>query len=183
MLGYVGYSGTLQSIDTTHLTSMTGLVINDSTTLGTDATYFQNSILGGDDQTMIFADWTYANGTLDMDGTWVGGTFGWQWYDPVQLYYSIYHRDTTSIDSTKVYVDTTNLEGYKFREPVRNDVGNYYASMIAPNDPGHYMATWTWLKDNSSYAERVSQPFTSMSQGLDAQSDYPGSDSTAGDST
>ena len=172
-LGYIGYGGYLHAVDTTHIAPMTGLVINDSTTFGTDTTYNQNSILGRGDQTAIFADWTYSNGTLNVDGTWVDGTFGWQWYDPVQLYYSVYNQDTADSDAT--------LIGYKFREPVRNDVGNYYASMVTPETPGHYLTTWTWLKDNSSYAKRESQPFTNMSGGLDAMKDYPGSDSTAGD--
>jgi len=155
---------------------MTGLVINDSTTLGTDATYFQNAILGEGDQTMVFADWTYAGGNLNIDGTWVDGTWGYQWYDPVQRYYSIYFQDydTSASDST--------LVGYKFREPVRENVGQYYSSMVTPDTPGHYLNTWTSLKDSTAYAKRISQPFTNMSRGIDAMQDYPGSDGT-GDST
>lgn len=169
--GYLGYSGYLYLIDTTSISSITGLVIDDSTRLPYDSTFFQNSILSTSDMTMTLADWTYAHGRLNPDGTYVDGTFGYHWFDPVQLYYSVYYQSYDTSDFS--------LVGYKFREPVRTNVGQYYASMVTPDPVGHYENRWTYLRDNSgSYGKEIVQPFTNMSRGLDYMPDYPGSDSS-----
>lgn len=165
-LGTITYGGYAEFLDTTSQYFSSGLIISDTTRVPRDTTFTQDQILSWSDMTMTFSDWTYANGHLNIDGTWVDGTFGFKLFDPTNLYYSIYYKDYDTSDFS--------LVGYKFREPVKINVGQYYASMIVPNTVGHYENRWTYLRDNSSYAHRIIQPFTSMSKGLDAMRDYPG---------
>jgi len=168
--GCISYSGYAQFFDSTHLSLMTGLSIIDSSHISGDTTYYQNQILGPADMALTLADWTYVNGHLNVDGTWVDGTFSFQRFDATQIYYSIYYQD----------YDTSNfsLSGYKFRKPVRTNVGQYYAPMVVSDTAGHYENRWTYLKDESSYAHRKIQSFVSMSKGLDCMSDYPTGNNT-----
>lgn len=164
--GYIGYSGYAQFLDTTHLSLMTGLSIIDSSHILGDTTYYQNQILGPSDMTLTLADWTYAHGHPNIDGTWVDGTFDFRNFDATQIYYSVYYQNYDTSDFS--------LVGYKFREPARTNVGQYYASMVTPDTAGHYENRWTYLKDESSYAHRKIQSFVGMSKGLDYMPDYPG---------
>ena len=171
--GSVSLSSTLQLIDTTHSASLSGYVLNDSTYLPGDSTLFQNSILNPTDMTLVLFDWTYAHGVPDIDGTLVGGSLGFLWYDPAWIHYSIYYQDYDTSDFS--------LVGYRYREPVRQNVGQYYASMVV-GQPGHYETRWVYQREALGYAQEKKQKFTSMSAGLDAMRDYP-ADSTNGDST
>ena len=163
--GYLGYGGYVEFYDSTHFTPMTGYVVDDSTRLPSDSTYFQGAILSRQDMTLSLKDWTYSGGHLNIDGTWVDGTFKHRWFDPLWLFYSIWSQD----------YDTSawSLTGYRYREPVNPSVGEYYASMVVPQETGHYEARWTYLRDNSSYAKEIVQPFVSMSRGIDYMPNYP----------
>ena len=164
----------LKVIDRPHEASIYGYIVVDSTSLPTDQTFIQNAIIGFGDMTTSLKDWTYADGSQNIDGTWVDGTFQYRWFDPEWIFYSIYYR---SYDNTSDY----SLVGYKYREPVRSNVGEYYSSMVVPDQPGHYENRWTYRRDNSSYSHEIVQPFVSMSQGINYMPDYP--DTSGGDST
>ena len=167
--GSISLSGTLSLIDTTHINSMTGYVVDDTTRIPGDSTYFQNSILSSTDMTFVLADWTYAHGVPNIDGTLVGGNLGYRWFDPDWIHYSIYYQDYDTSDF--------NLVGYRYRAPVRQNVGSYYASMVV-GQPGHYENRWVYQRETLGYAKEKVQSFTSMSRGLDAMRDYP-TDSTS----
>ncbi len=172
--GAIGLSGVLEANDSIHYFPVEGYIVDDSTRLPQDSTFFQGAILGQGDMTFNTVDWTYAHGRLNVDGTWVDGTFRHQWYDPHWIFFSTWYQN---------YDDTSewSLVGYKFREPVRENVGKYYASMVVPETVGHYENRWTYQRDSSSYAKEVVQPFVSMSRGIDYMPDYP--DTTTLDST
>lgn len=163
--GSIGYNGILTNCDTTTISLISGYIVADSRTLDEDSTYFQGAILGPGDITLRLTDWTYFGGHQQSDTTWVDGIWMERRYDPQWVYYSIWHKN---YDTTKF-----TLVGYKYRGPTRKDVGNYYASMVVPNQPGHYEARWVYEKDSSSYAHETVEPFVGLSRGLDAMKDYP----------
>lgn len=162
--GYTNYSPLFVK-DSIHYFPITGYVVDNSTRLPSDSTFSQGAIIGLGDMTFNTVDWTYAHGHQNIDGTWVDGTFQHLWYDPQWIFYSTWSQDYDTSD--------WSLVGYKFREPVHKSVGQYYASMVVSETPGHYENRWTYLRDSSSYAKEVVQPFVSMSRGLDSMSDYP----------
>ena len=162
--GEITLSSTLQLVDTTHLAPMSGYVLNDSTYLPGDSTYFQNRVISSTDMTLALADWTYAHGVPNIDGTLVGGTLGYRWFDPYWIHYSIYYQDY----DTSVF----SLVGYRYREPIRHDVGLYFTNMVV-GQPGHYETRWVFQREVLGYAQEKRQQFTSMSQGLDSMRDYP----------
>jgi len=157
--------GSLEAYDTTHSFSSTGYIVDDSTRLPSETTYFQGAIVGSGDMTLNLVDWTYANGHLNVDGTFVDGTFKHVWFDPQWIFYSTWYQNYDTSD--------WSLVGYKFREPVHKSTGQYYASMVVPEMTGHYENRWTYQRDSSSYAKEVVQPFVSLSHGIDSQPDYP----------
>ncbi len=172
-IGSITLTSSLRLVDTTHTVSLTGYVLNDSTYLPGDATFAQGSELTSADMTVVFADWTYAHGVPNIDGTLVDGTLGYRWFDPYRIHYSIYYMDYDTSDF--------NLIGYRYREPGRQNVGLYFAPMIV-GQPGHYENRWVYQREVLGYSQEIRQKFTSMSSGLDAMRDYP-VDSTSGDST
>lgn len=166
--GDITLTSTLRLNDTTHISPMSGYVVNDSTYLLGDGTYSQGSEIGSTDMTLVLADWTYAHGVPNLDGTLVGGTLGLLWYDPAWIHYSIYYQDYDTSDFS--------LVGYRYREPIRQNVGKYFANMVV-GQPGHYECRWVYQRETLGYAQEKRQTFTSMSAGLDAMRDYP-TDST-----
>lgn len=173
--GSIGYPSVIACYDSFYISSITGYIVSDSSALPTDQTFLQDQIIGYGDMTLSLKDYTYADGSQNPDGTWIDGTFQYRWFDPEWIFYSIYYQ---SYDNTSDY----SLIGYKYREPVRSDVGEYYASMVIPETVGHYENRWAYLRDNSgSYAKEIVQPFVSMSRGIDYMSDFP--DTSGGDAT
>lgn len=163
--GSIGYSGTIEAIGYPSQFSLTGYIISDTSSLATDQTFTQGAIIGYSDMTLSLKDWTYADGSQNPDGTWVDGTFQYRWFDPEWIFYSIYYMSYDTSD--------WSLIGYKYRDPIRSGVGEYYVSMVVPDEPGHYENRWTYLRDNSgSYAKEIVQPFVSVSKGLDSMPDY-----------
>lgn len=162
--GEITLDSHLQLIDTTHIAPMTGYVLNDSTYLPGDSTYFQKSVIGSTDMALVLVDWTYAHGVPNIDGTLVDGTLGYRWFDPAWIHYSIYYQDYDTSDFS--------LVGYRYREPVHQDVGKYFANMVV-GQPGHYESRWVYQRETLGYAQEIRQQFVSMSGGLDAMRDYP----------
>jgi len=158
--GAIGYTGVLEANDSIHYFSVDGYIVEDSTTLPADSTYLQGAIIGQSDMTFNLVDWTYANGHENIDGTWVDGTFRHIWADPYWIFYSVWNHNSDTSD--------WSLVGYKYREPVHENVGQFYASMVIPDSPGLYENRWTYQRDSSSYAKEVVQPFTSMTRGIDS---------------
>ena len=163
--GYVGLTGNLFCIDSTHQSLFSGYVISDSSCLPGDQTFVQGAILSVSDLTLSLSDWTYANGRLRDDGTYVDGTFGWRSYDPLWLNYAIWYQDYDT--------SAKSLVGYRYRTPARQNVGTYYAPMVVPTLPGHYEIRWCYQKDSNSYVRELVQPFVSVSNGLTPMPDYP----------
>jgi len=163
--GAIGYTGTLEAVDPSHCFPLEGYIVDDSTRLPQDSTYFQNAIVDRGDMTFNLVDWTYAHGHQNIDGTFVDGTYQHRWFDPSWIFFSTWYQ---SYDTSE-----WSLVGYKFREPIHKSTGQYYASMVVPEIVGHYENRWTYLRDSSSYAKEVVQPFVSLSRGIDYMADYP----------
>jgi hypothetical protein len=165
---HTGSSGFMFDVAPTDNDAIDALEIADSMLIQGDTTFFQGQFLSRGDITLTLQDWTYANGTQLDATTFVDGTWGFRWFDPAYLKYSVWYRD---YDTSQF-----SLVGYKFRDSiVEQNVGNFYAPMVVPETPGHYQSRWIYLKDYSgSYAHEVVESFTSLSKGLDAMRDYPG---------
>jgi hypothetical protein len=140
-------------------------IIFDSTTVAGDQTYLQQQILGPGDLTLILQEWGYFGGYQIDATTW--GDVRWmsRWYDPSYIKYSIWYMNY----DTSQY----SLIGYQYRDPIQENVGNYYAPLQVPETPGHYQIRWLYLKDNSSYGSEIFQSFTAVSRGIDPMRDYP----------
>ena len=134
-------------------------------TLSGDQTFLQEQILGQGDLTLILRDWTYFGG-IPLDATtYVDGTWMYRWFDPSYITYSIWYKDYDTSDYS--------LVGYKYRDPISNNVGDYYAPMEVPRPPGHYQIRWLYTKSSTSYGKEIIQAFTAVSRGIDAMRDYP----------
>lgn len=158
-----GISGFLFDVASTDNNPSLALDISGSTLLS-GKNFFQGQILSRGDLPVTLKDWTYFGGHQQDATTWVDGTWMDRWFNPVYLKYSIWHQD---YDTSQF-----SLVGYKFRDPGTVNTGEYYAPMVVPSLPGHYEARWIYLKDTSSYAREIVEPFVSVSRGLDAMKDY-----------
>lgn len=152
ILGHTCYIGSVSCLDTTHTCSITGYVISDSTRYPDASSVVQKAILDQNNFSLTLVDWTYSGGRQQDATTWVDGTFMHRWFDPYQVFYSIWSQDSSVYD------------GYRYREPVRKNVGSYYASMTAPEIPGNYEMRWTYLKTIDSYAKVRIQNFITTRQ-------------------
>jgi len=158
-------------IDSVHQSLFTGYVLSDSTTLPTDGTFSQEQILTRGDLTLTLADWTYAGGRQFDATTYVDGTWGYRYYNPLWINYSIWYQayDGTRYDSSASFA----VVGSRTRSPVNYPtVGSYYAPMVVPSPPGHYEIRWRYQKDSSSYAKEIDVPFVSLSRGVDSMPDF-----------
>jgi hypothetical protein len=166
-----GPAGAFQATDNPHQTFFSGYVVSDTTVFGTDQTFFEGQILGIGDLTLTLADWTYAGGYQLDATTYTGGTWGYRYYNPIWINYSIWYQsyDGTNYDTSAPYA----MVGYRDREPVNYPtVGSYYAAMVVPSPPGHYEIRWRYQKTASSYAKEIDVPFVSLSRGIDSMPDY-----------
>jgi len=168
-LGGLGYWGYSDCIDTSHLSSFSGYITSQSIKYPGDSTFYQGSEISWDNGltlTLTLMDRTYIGGHWDGT-TYIDSTL-WrrdQYYDPIWIYYGIYYlQPPDRSDST--------LIGYRYRDPIEQSVGQYYAPMIIPNIPGQYEVRWVYQKDNSSYATEVVKGFVSKSYGVDNTKDY-----------
>jgi hypothetical protein len=89
-----------------------------------------------------------------------------RWFDPSYIKYSIWYLNY----DTSQY----SLVGYQHRDPIQENVGDYYAPLQVPNTTGHYQIRWLYLKDDSgAYGSEIVKSFTAMSRGIDSMRDYP----------
>jgi hypothetical protein len=114
--------------------------------------------------TLVLTDWTYSGWSDYTDGTYVDGVWGFRNYIPSWINYSVWHMD---YDSSQY-----SLVGYRFRQPITDNVGQYYAPMVTPSPPGHYELRWRYQKTSTVYAHEIRAPFTSRSRGVDSMRDY-----------
>lgn len=128
-------------------------------TIPGDTTFLQGQILGNEDLILELKKWSYFGGTQLPDSTWIDGTWMFRWFSPSYLSYSIYDTSDSSVI------------GFPYRDPVQTNIGNYYASMVVPETPGHYGIRWVYVKDQTGSI--ILESFTSVSRGIDAMKDYP----------
>lgn len=177
--------GTADFTDSSNYSPISGYVISDSTRLYPDYTFTEGDILGRGnpigyvgtdlsvptgitfdptaawadphDPPLYLMDHTYFGGYLDgtthKDGTWMD-----RWYDPIWINYALWYVEDAS---------NKELIGIRDRQPVRINVGNYYTSMVVPNQSGKYEIRWRFQKDNSSYAREAVEGFLCKSSGID----------------
>lgn len=185
-------TGRFDFTDSHSIAPATGYILLDSTRLTPDMTFQQGHFLGwatdsgsftigvdgltpSHDLTAMWAsggdppiDKSGELGIIFHDKTYMGGTWDgtvlrdctmiYRYFDPTWLNYSVWYVQDASNPA---------LIDYRYREPIRRNVGNYYASMVVPSPSGHYEARWRYEKDNSSYAHEVVQPFLSRTAGVD----------------
>lgn len=139
-------------------------IIYDSTTIAGDKSFFTQQILGWGDLPLILQEWNYYGGYQVDATTYAGGQWGNRWFDPEYLKYSIWYMN---YDTSQF-----SLIGYKFRDPGRINVGDYYAPMVTPPTPGHYQIRWLYFKDDDLYGQEIINSFTAVTRGIDAMPDY-----------
>lgn len=161
-----GEVGFMLSIAPPDLVDATALTAGYPTRIiASDATFLQGQIIGDGGLNLELKQWGYYGGTQLLDTTWVNGKWSFRWYSPYYVNYQIWHKPYDS--------SVFSLVGCPYREPVMDGIGDYYASMVVPQTPGHYEIRWIYLNDASTIAGQVFQSFTSMSRGIDAMPDYP----------
>jgi hypothetical protein len=100
---------------------------------------------------MTFLDRRFQGWTL-VDGTYVDGTYTEpRFYDPTWVSYGLYKNSSDG--------SSWSLQGYRFREPRHENVGQFYATLILPNDTGKYRLEWLYQKDQSSDFTTTNQIF------------------------
>jgi hypothetical protein len=84
-------------------------------------------------------------------------------YDPVWIKYEVYRNsnDGTSWD----------LKGFRFREPMHPNVGEYYANMVFPEETGTYRLTWLYKRHIDSDTTAVNQIYEVTNWGNGAPSE------------
>jgi len=158
--GTSGYFFNMAPPDYNYISS----IIFDSTTVAGDQTFLQQQIVGSGDLTLLLQKWNYFGGYQVDATTYAGGHWGPRWFDPDYIKYSIWYLD---YDSSQY-----SLVGYKYRDPIEQDVGNFYAPMVIPPTPGHYQIRWLYF-NNDTIGKEVVKSFTSVSRGIDGMRDYP----------
>jgi hypothetical protein len=151
-----GQSADIMCLDSTDLFSSYGFVVSETLEQYGDATFRAGLLIPSDGLTLSLMDSTYLNGQLDsttIDGTtydlYIDSTFISRAFDPISINYSIWQQDSSG----------DILQGYRFREPLHPQVGNYYANMEAPEDPGFYRIEWLYRKNLESYSTIINQTF------------------------
>jgi len=151
---YRSRSGSIFVEDKDHVSSLSGIVIEETLSVYGDSTFVQDS-LSASNLNLILMDSTFIDGIL-TDGTYVDSTYVVRWFNPIWLNYSIWN----------LHDSTESLIGTRERTPYNPRVGYYYANMYAP-DPGPYEIRWRYQKDTDVYAKEIRQPFMVVSRGID----------------
>jgi hypothetical protein len=188
------FGGNFVCVDSTaHSSQFSGYIVLDSTTQMPSQSFMQGQALGwygtdgltgvtltveglkpSNDPTAMWAgggdppiDHSGQIGLILRDKVYQGGTWDgtvlrdctlvYRYFDPLWINYSVWYVQDAS---------NPTLIGYRYRDPVRFNVGNYYAPMVVPSPPGKYEVRWRWQKDSCSYAHEVVQPFLSRSNGV-----------------
>lgn len=152
-------TGTFSLIDSTHVIDFEqGDVIDSLKQVPGDATLIQDKVLNSTDLTLSLWDRIYSDGSL-IDGTYVGSEYIPRQFNPVFLDYSIWKHSS----------DGTTPVDYRHRTAANPRVGEFYANMYAPDDPGNYEIRWRYQKTLESYTKEVRETFLVQSWGIDAQ--------------
>jgi hypothetical protein len=162
--GFNGPAGFLRGIDALHQAGINGYILAGTTRLSTDLRFTQGLFLSRGDMTLVLTDWTYSGWSDYTDGTYIDGVWGFRNYNPSWINYSVWHMD---YDSSQY-----SLVGYRYRQPITDNVGQYYAPMVVPSPPGHYELRWRYQKTGAGTAQEIRAPFTSVSRGVDPMRDY-----------
>lgn len=157
-LGSIAQVGTLVCVDSTYLSQISGYILSDSTSIPSSLSFRQGYMTGRGDMTLTLTDWTWCGGTWDST-TYVDGTLRTRWFDPIWINYSLWYVQDSSNPS---------LIGYRYNEPISDDVGRYYVPMTIPQTTGRYETRWRYQKDSSSYAREIRQPILCTSGGISA---------------
>ena len=150
-------TGSFAGFDLSHQGHISGVVIGDTTSRSRDSIFVQGSLLDSTSLPLTLWDSTYIDGTY-VDGTYQDSTYVVRTYNPIWINYSVW------------FLDSTTLVGTRLRTPMNPQVGQFYANMYAPDNPGRYEIRWRYQKDSSSYAQEIDEPFSVRSWGID--SDY-----------
>jgi len=144
-------------LDTTHIFDSTGIIIASSILKPEEKSFFQDTILGSEEPLrldLFLIDRTYTGGYWDT--TMLRDSTKWdREFNPIWITYSIWQDSST---------EEQYLEGYRYREPVNESVGDYYATMEVPHEPGPYEIRWRYLKEPEVYAKEIREPFNSLSK-------------------
>ena len=148
--------GSIRSIDGPNSFLAYGIEIADSTTWPGGLSFTQDSLIDpSSGLVMTFWDRTYADGSMNLDGTIVDGTYITRLYDPIWINYSIW------------FMTPPGMQGCPTRMTLNTSVGHYSASLVAPTVPGQYEIRWRYQTDASSHAVETRVPFTVTSWGID----------------
>jgi len=154
--------GSVSLLDRYNTFNGQGVIIADTITLPADTSVMQGTLI--ESFRYSFYDRTYLGGHLNIDGTYIDGTYLTRSYDPLWVNYSVwYQTPPTGVPE--------ELVGYPTRVAQNLAVGQYTANMIA-GVPGNYEIRWRYQKDQSSLAREVDIPFTVTTWGIDAQPSY-----------
>lgn len=154
-------TGSFHVIDSTHQAYFSGILLSDSTYIPQDATFIQGSLT--DSLSVTFWDSTYTGGTL-TDGTYVGGAYLTRTYNPVWLNYSIWYLQRPD--------GTASPVGFTLRTAANPSVGQFYANIYAPDEPGLYEIRWRYQKEPASLAHEIISPFRVTSWGITSDATY-----------
>lgn len=151
-------TGFLQNFDSTDFSAIACSIIFDSIRLYPDQTVQIGSTVDSQYFSLLLRDRTYTGGHWTFDGTYADGTLVNRYFDPYSISYSIWNSPNSG----------QPIE-YRYREPVRVNVGNYYATFEVPDSSGTYQLKWLYRKDSSSYSHEIIQNFVADQYGYPYQ--------------
>ena len=146
--GSITNTGSLQNFDSTDISALACSIIFDSIRLYPDQTVQMGGTVDSQYFSLLLRDRTYTGGHWTFDGTYADGTLVNRYFDPFSISYSIWASPNNG----------QPIE-YRYREPVRVNVGNYYATFEVPDSSGTYQLKWLYRKDSSSYSHEIVQNF------------------------
>jgi hypothetical protein len=170
-----GQTATIACLDSTDQFYSFGFQIRSTFWTTIDTTFIQNMELAiPSPLSLTLLDRRY-QGWNNVDGTFVDGTYTEpRLYDPAWVSYGLYKNSSDG--------SSWALQGYRFREPRHENVGQFFATMILPSDVGKYRLEWLYQKDRSSDFTTVNQIFNVTYWGNNPYYGYfvvPPSDGTA----
>lgn len=150
--------GTFSLIDSTDIfLGMSGCLIEGVYRLEGDSTFIQDKLLPHDSNGLGLTLWdaTFLNGTPVIgpggDTTYVDSTYVTRLFDPYSISYSIWDLS----DGTTLFEQWHRPPA----KPTHPTVGQYYANMYAPDNPGRYEIRWRYRKDSSSNCVEIKERF------------------------
>jgi hypothetical protein len=152
LLAQLGQSATISCLDTTDIFGAYGFSITKTLWTSIDTTFVQGMELNVPSPLSLTLLDRRFQGWTSVDGTYVDGTYTEpRYYDPLWISYGLYKNSSDG--------SSWALQGYRYREPIHTDVGQFSATMALPNDPGLYRFEWLYKKDQSSDVTAINQIF------------------------